>query len=274
MNEELAKYETKEKTGLPEVKMETEKISIQDQIVSLIPLVGTIQLTEEQEKVLYSPVVTEDIEIRPDGLIYLPWMEYVTRLRRAFGMSWGLIPYGPPKKLGNFIHWGFWLIIQGKPYGFAVGEQQYFENERMTYGDALEGAKSNALMRLCKGLGISLELWKPSFVKEWKAKFAETYDEKGKTKWRKKGTNGKPELETYSEEPSKEPPDPGSPSSGKKADIVPITEQQKKLIFAKLYEKNIPLDDLEGAMSKKIDSFSKYPNTNEALDWIGKQAKR
>ncbi len=189
MTEEVAKYESDKTKPPAEEKRAIQRIEIQDQITALIPLAGTIELTKEQMDILYAPVKEDDVEIRPDGLIYLPWMEYATRLRLAFGPP-VMIPYGPPKKLGNFIHWGFWLIIKGKPYGFAVGEQQYFENDRMTYGDALEGAKSNALMRICKGLGISLELWKPSFVKEWKAKFAETYEEKGKTKWRKKGESG------------------------------------------------------------------------------------
>lgn len=191
--EEVAKYESGKPGEKAEIeKKEIQKIEIQDQITALIPLAGTIELTKEQMDILYAPVKEEDVEIRPDGLIYLPWMEYATRLRLAFGPP-VMIPYGPPKKLGNFIHWGFWLIIKGRPYGFAVGEQQYFENDRMTYGDALEGAKSNALMRICKGLGISLELWKPSFVKEWKAKFAETYEERGKTKWRKKDSPEIPE---------------------------------------------------------------------------------
>jgi hypothetical protein len=200
--EEVAKYEPEpqEKKVIQE-KKEIQKADIQDQITSLIPLAGTIELTKEQEEILYASVVDEQVEIRPDGLIYLPWMEYVTRLRKAFGMSWTLIPYGPPKKLEKFIHWAFWLIIKGKPYGFAVGEQQYFESDHMTYGDALEGAKSNALMRLCKGLGISLELWQPEFRRKWLPKYAESYlatypdgkpilDKHGKQKtyWRKKGS--------------------------------------------------------------------------------------
>ncbi len=286
--EEVAKYEseqTEKQAGVE--KREIQKADIQDQITSLISLAGTIELTKEQEEILYAPVVDEQVEIRPDGLIYLPWMEYVTRLRNAFGMSWTLIPYGPPKKLGNFIHWGFWLIIRGKPYGFAVGEQQYFENGRMTYGDALEGCKSNCLMRLCKGLGISLELWQPEFRRKWLPKYAETYpgiypdgkpmlDKYGKQKnlWRKKGETGISQNgdipedipEFTPQESKKEPPPPPS-----KKQTEPITDQQKKLIWAKLKEKNIPIDDLEGYMRKKLSEFNKFPDTNEALDWIGKK---
>jgi len=161
--------------------------TVKDQIFPLIPTVGTIKLTKEQGEILYADVDKESVEIRPDGLIYLPWMEYVTRLQKAFGMSWGIIPDGQPRQMGLFILWGFYMVIGGKLAGFAIGEQKYQPNNpMMTWGDACEGAKSNALMRLCKGLGISLELWQPKFIKEWIKEYAESYDDKGKMRWRKK----------------------------------------------------------------------------------------
>jgi hypothetical protein len=108
-------------------------------------------------------------------------------------MEWTLIPHGKPdlnpQKSG--ILWGFFLLIQGKLMGYAIGEQEYYSNNpTMTWGDACEGAKSNALMRLCKGVGIGLELWKSSFLDPWKKKHAERYEyvnSRGETKkgWRK-----------------------------------------------------------------------------------------
>jgi len=199
-----------------EVKSQVPQSNVQQEIEKLIPLAGTIELSEEQKQTLFAPVDPEDVEIRPDGLVYLPWMEYVTRLRNAFGVSWTLLPKGSPIMKDDLMLWGFYLIIQGKPAGFAVGEQRYQQkNDTMSYGDCLEGAKSNALMRLCKGLGISLELWKPKFVKEWKSKYAESYpakwpdgkpklDKNGKqkTEWRKKGSPKVEEDEPESGEPS------------------------------------------------------------------------
>jgi hypothetical protein len=64
----------------------------------------------------------------------------------------------------------YYLCIEGRVAGYAVGEAQ--QQGQMTYGDVLESAKSNALTRLCKGMGISLELWSPAFVGAWKAKYA------------------------------------------------------------------------------------------------------
>ncbi len=160
-----------------------------NEINKMIAMAGTIELTEAQQAILYAPVDEELIEIRPDGIVYLPWMEYVSRLRKALGMGWQAVPQGMPKFKGNHIYWGYYLVIQGKFAGYAIGEQEYQPSNRMmSYGDAVEGAKSNALMRLCKGIGIGLELWQKSFTDSWKKKYAESYFDKGKNKtlWIKK----------------------------------------------------------------------------------------
>lgn len=171
-------------------------------INALLPSAGTLELTDNQKKILFAEPKEEDIEVRPDGLVYLPWMEYVCRLRESFGVNWAMIPQGMPKKEGSLILWGFYLVIQGKLMGFAIGQQEYYEsNPTMTWGDACEGAKSNALMRLCKGIGISIELWKPSFVKAWKDKYTESYTyynkrkEKEEIRWRKKNGNHQPDRD-------------------------------------------------------------------------------
>src|SRR3989304_9544591 len=70
--------------------------TVQTRMEELIPFAGTIETTEEQRKILFAPVKDEDVEIRPDGMVYLPWMEYVTRLQRTFGISWAIIPKDMP----------------------------------------------------------------------------------------------------------------------------------------------------------------------------------
>lgn len=192
-----------------EKKRELIPLEFQGEIEKFLPRAGTIQLTPAQENILYDVIKDEEVEIRPDGLIYLPWMEYASRLRRAFGLAWVMIPQGLPKIQDEMIFWGFHLIIQGNFAGFAIGEQKYqSQNAQMTYGDACEGAKSNALMRLCKGIGIGIELWRPSYVKTWKEKYGELYpgiwpdgkpikDKNGKQKmlWRKKNENTEIDIE-------------------------------------------------------------------------------
>ena len=51
----------------------------------------------------------------------------------------------------------------------ARGEQQFFDNAGLA--TATEGAKSNALVRCCKDLGIASELWDPGFIRAFKQKY-------------------------------------------------------------------------------------------------------
>lgn len=173
---------------------QAEMSGLQKYMESLLPGVGMLFLKPEEKEILFAPVQDEIIEIRPDGLIYLPWCEYAMRLRQVFGAEWAMIPNGMPYIKTNHVLWGFFLVLRGTLAGFAIGEQEYFEgNSRMSWSDACEGAKSNALMRLCKERGIGLEMWQPSFVRRWREAYAESYEyynkKKGKREilWRKKG---------------------------------------------------------------------------------------
>jgi hypothetical protein len=157
-----------------------------EEIRAMIPSAGTLKLTKEQEEALYATVQDSDVYIKPDGLIYLSWIKYAGRLTKAFGgTGWTMLPQGMPKGYNNMIIWGFHLVINGIYCGFAIGEQQYFANGRMTYGEACEGAKSNALMRLCKALGIGLELWDKAFIDRWLTAYADKVwnEQDRKYKW-------------------------------------------------------------------------------------------
>lgn len=152
---------------------------------------GTLTLTPEQEEILYSPFTDEEVHIKPDGSIYLSWSWFAERLRKAFGLGWQLVPDGDPKKdLVNgkpTILWKFALLINGICMGVAYGEHQENRIHQMSYGDMTESAKSNALMRLCKGIGMSLKLWNRDYAEAWKEAYAKTYkdEEKNKIFWRK-----------------------------------------------------------------------------------------
>jgi len=197
----------------------------------LLPTAGTLVLDEKQREVLRAPVDPAMVEIRPDGLIYLPWVEYHRRLDTAFGAAWSMVPNGMPKfdRTSNQIMWGFYLIVRGTLVDFAIGGQQYMpDNDTMSYSDAIEGAKSNALMRVCKRLGIGLELWTPSFVQDWKRSHGETYqDARGKTRWRKKrGSFSAPAANRPAPESKPEPkPEPAeAPQPEPKAETPDVRE--------------------------------------------------
>jgi hypothetical protein len=147
---------------IPESKLTPTIIppTVTEAVTMMLPTAGTLEITAEQRKILYAPVNPDSVEIRSDGLIYLPATEYRATLCAAFGVGWALLPSEPkPGKEGNLILWPHYLFIQGQPVAFVYGEQMYQPgNYTMTYGDAIEGAASNALMRACKRIGISGEL--------------------------------------------------------------------------------------------------------------------
>lgn len=154
-----------------------------DEISKLLSTAGTLQVNQQQSDIIFAPVAPNEVLVKPDGLVYLSWTKYASRLSRAFGTSWGLVPQGMPKMSNNnLVVWPFHLIIKGVYCGFAIGEQEYIpSNKRMTYGEACEGAKSNALTRLCKALGIGLELWDKAFVNTWLNSYTDKKWEDGKS---------------------------------------------------------------------------------------------
>ena len=251
---EVVNTTTGEIIETPQVKKTTD---LKSQMLGLIPTAGTVTLTDKQKEILYAKVDDNDVEIRPDGLIYLPWMEYVSRLRDAFGLSWAIIPNGEPKIKDNLVLWGYYLIIQGKLAGYAIGEQQYQQsNAKMTWGDACEGATSNALMRLCKRLGISLELWRPSFVRRWKDQYAESYwskDRYNKPKllWKRKTENADKSSVSLKSQQGKEGSGSGLPNGNIKDSDVPLPSESPEsqpslptLSFGELEAKINQIDNL------------------------------
>ena len=53
------------------------------------------------------------------------------------------------------------LYCLGRFVSQAMGEHSYYTRSSLSYGRAVESAKSNALMRCCKDLGVASELWDP-----------------------------------------------------------------------------------------------------------------
>lgn len=148
---------------------------------------GQAAFPKEVNDILLAPLADEDIEIKPDGLLYLPEIKYRRILNKAFGPGgWGLAPrtetYITPKQVSR----EYALICQGRLVSVARGEQDYFGGEEKLT-TALEGCKSNALMRCCKDLGIASELWDPAFIRKWKKKYCdEMFAEHVVTKKKKK----------------------------------------------------------------------------------------
>lgn len=74
-------------------------------------------VTEEQYASLTQPLDERDIEVKPDGVIYLPEIKYRRRLNEAFGpMGWGIIPRGDAVVGDSIVTREYALIVNGR-YG-------------------------------------------------------------------------------------------------------------------------------------------------------------
>ncbi|PFH47799.1 hypothetical protein AMATHDRAFT_151271 [Amanita thiersii Skay4041] len=147
---------------------------------------STQPFSKEITDTLLAPLKPEDIEIKPDGLIYLPEIKYRRILNKAFGPGgWGLAPRGETNVGPKIVSREYALVCQGRLVGIARGEQEYFDPSGIP--TATEGCKSNALMRCSKDLGIASELWDPRFIRGFKDKYCvEVFVEHLPTKKKKK----------------------------------------------------------------------------------------
>lgn len=129
---------------------------------------GQQAFSKDATDLLLAPLALDDIEIKPDGLLYLPEIKYRRILNRAFGPgAWGLAPRTETLVTPKQVSREYALICNGRLVSVARGEQDYFGGEEKLT-TALEGCKSNALMRCCKDLGIASELWDPVFIRKFK----------------------------------------------------------------------------------------------------------
>ncbi|KIY00674.1 uncharacterized protein Z520_03339 [Fonsecaea multimorphosa CBS 102226] len=157
--------------------------------------------SKEAADALQAPIAPEDIEIKPDGIIYLPEIKYRRILNKAFGPGgWGLAPRGETIVTEKSVTREYALLAHGRLVSIARGEQDYFTKEGIP--TAVEGCKSNAMMRCCKDLGVASELWDPRFIRKFKAEhtrevFVEHQVTKRKTKIHLR--KGDPVLYPYAE---------------------------------------------------------------------------
>ncbi|KAM3074379.1 hypothetical protein ACMFMG_002815 [Clarireedia jacksonii] len=122
--------------------------------------------SKEAAEILLAPIPFDDVEVKPDGIIYLPEIKYRRILNRAFGPGgWGLAPRGETIVTEKSITREYALIAHGRLVSVARGEQDYFAPEGIP--TATEGCKSNALMRCCKDLGVASELWDPRYIRKF-----------------------------------------------------------------------------------------------------------
>ena len=131
-----------------------------------------LEITENQKEILEAPVDNTEVEVRPDGLIYLPQVFTRERLNKAFGPGkWCLIQnnvYIVEAGGKQTLCFDGSLYIKGHFVARSMGEADYIKNNpNYTWGTVYESAKSDCITRVAKDLGVAKELWKPIFIREW-----------------------------------------------------------------------------------------------------------
>lgn len=149
--------------------------------------VATFAVTDAQAESLAEQLPDEDHDILPTGEVYVSQVFVRRKLNGVFKPGgWALVPRGPWAQQGKTICREYALVGPGGVFlAEAIGEADYHENnDRMSYASACEAAKSNALTRCCKDLGIASECWDRRFAETFKAKFCVKV-------WREKAKNRK-----------------------------------------------------------------------------------
>lgn len=142
-------------------------------IVSGDPYFGasTLPMLPSESERLAEPIPDEDLDILPTGEVYASQVRYRRILNEVFGPGqWAMRPMSEPKIQDRTVMRFFALYVRGVFVSEAPGECDYQPNNpRMSYATALEAAKSNALTRCCKDLGIASECWDRRFTEKFKA---------------------------------------------------------------------------------------------------------
>lgn len=238
-----------ESTAVQVIKEKPSNEPSQMDVATLLKTVGQLETTKDQQDILFGKVSPDDVLIRPDGIVYLDWTFYAERLTSAFPAAWTMVPQGQPQVNGNLVVWGFYMVIKGHLMGFAIGEQSR-ANANMSWGECCEGAKSNALMRLCKGMGMGLELWHKPFIESWKNENAEEFSptQGGRKTWRRKTpARVSPEREPVLEIEA--------PAKSKVVVDAPATPDKPKRMIKNWKDKEVDADAVIGAGIAGLPAF-------------------
>lgn len=144
---------------------------------------STLALTAEEQAALQKDFPDEAFKPGAAGkesLIYIEHAFLRDRFNQVFGPGqWALIPRSrwaedfttDKGKPASRVYVEAMLLVRGCFVAEAVGDMVYWKgNDSQNYGDAVEGAKTAALRRCAKELGVGLQAWKKDFGDGWWAR--------------------------------------------------------------------------------------------------------
>lgn len=130
-----------------------------------------VPMSPQQKAKLLRQATDDIVSLLPTGEVYVEGKYWRDVMNDTFGpMQWGLLsisnsiyepaPPGAPKGVKSMLYLEVFLIVKGRCVACALGAQEYFpESKRMTKDDALEGCRTNGLMRCLKNFGTYSNLW-------------------------------------------------------------------------------------------------------------------
>jgi hypothetical protein len=144
------------------------------------------------QEILDREVDELQVDIREDGVVYLPASVYRARLFEAFGsMGWAMVPVQPPKVDRNKVLYHGRLYCHGRFIAEKIGEHEYYEETSMS--ESVDAAESECMKKCCKNLiGGFLPLWDKDWILRWQARYAVQVwrkpkpGKKNKPSWRRK----------------------------------------------------------------------------------------
>lgn len=96
-----------------------------------------------------------------------------------------MVPLSSPVSKGRSVEREYALFVYGSYISQAMGDHTFYMDTPMSVLN--EAAKSKAVMRVCKDIGIGSELWDPKFIESWKSKYAvEVWAENKRTREKKR----------------------------------------------------------------------------------------
>lgn len=141
---------------------------------------STLTLTKEESDALQAPFADSDFRKGAAGkadLIYIQHSALRDRLNRVLGIGqWSIIPRARWAEDGRTskgdpvttIYVEAMLVVRGAYVSEAIGDMSYFPaSAAQNYGDAVEGAKTAALRRTCKEMGVGLQAWDKAWIDGW-----------------------------------------------------------------------------------------------------------
>ena len=130
--------------------------------------VGELVLDDWQRDILQSPFDLNLVKWNYNDEHYIPWIHYWKRFLAAFAPSIPqMLPLSEPQIKGDTVSIHYAMLVNGCFVGEAWGEMAKKGNNKVvTFARCCEGCCSDAITRIGKRLGMGLELWDPSTIRE------------------------------------------------------------------------------------------------------------